>query len=86
MARLSDHDIRDAEDALRSELGLVVKRYIRRMNEMGTAHIQESYRTSDQGKEDQSMELPSAGKLRSEPRLITSGGLFAGVTTAHYRR
>lgn len=42
MARLSDHDIRDAEDALRAEIGLVVKRYIRRMTEIGKAHIQEA--------------------------------------------
>lgn len=42
MARLSDHDLRDAEDALRAEIGLVVKRYIRRMLEMGKAHIQEA--------------------------------------------
>lgn len=41
MARLSDHDVRDAEDALRAEIGLVVKRYIRRMTEMGKAYIQE---------------------------------------------
>lgn len=40
MARLSDHDIRDAEDALRAEIGLVVKRYIRRMLEAGKADIQ----------------------------------------------
>jgi hypothetical protein len=41
MARLSDHDIRDAEDALRVEIGLVVKRYVRRCTELGKAFIQE---------------------------------------------
>ena len=42
MARLSDHDVRDAEDALRSEIRLVVNRYIRRMGELGKAYIQEA--------------------------------------------
>ena len=40
MARLSDHDVRDAEDALRAEIGLIVKRYIRRLLEQGKADIQ----------------------------------------------
>jgi len=42
MARLTDHDLRDAEDAARMELGLVVKRYTRRMHELGKAYIQEA--------------------------------------------
>lgn len=41
MARLSDHDVRDAEHALRAEIALIVGRYTRRMLEMGKAHIQE---------------------------------------------
>ena len=41
MARLSDHDVRDAEHALRAEIALIVGRYVRRMNELGKAHIQE---------------------------------------------
>lgn len=46
MARLSDHDVRDAEHALRSELALLVSRYTRRMAEMGKAHIQEEIETA----------------------------------------
>lgn len=42
MARLTDHDVRDAEDALRKELALINGRYQRRMAEMGKAHIQEA--------------------------------------------
>lgn len=42
MARLTDHDVRDAEHALRSELALLTARYVRRMAEMGKAHIQEA--------------------------------------------
>jgi hypothetical protein len=42
MARLSDHDVRDAEHALRAEIALIVGRYTRRMLEMGKAHIQEA--------------------------------------------
>ena len=42
MARLSDHDVRDAEHALRAEIALIVGQYVRRMAEMGKAHIQEA--------------------------------------------
>ena len=47
MARLTDHDIRDAEHALRMELTLVVARYVRRMTEMGKAYIQEEIETAN---------------------------------------
>ena len=40
MARLTDHDVRDAEHALRAELALIVGRYMRRMLEGGKAIIQ----------------------------------------------
>lgn len=40
MARLSDHDVRDAEHALRAEIALIVGRYTRRMLEAGKAVIQ----------------------------------------------
>lgn len=42
MARLTDHDVRDAEAALRCEISKLIGRYVRRMNEMGKAHIQEA--------------------------------------------
>jgi hypothetical protein len=51
MARLSDHDIRDAEHALRAEIALVVGRYIRRMNEMGKAYIQEQIEQAAKGED-----------------------------------
>ena len=40
MARLTDHDVRDAEHALRSELALLWGRYGRRMHEAGKGEIQ----------------------------------------------
>lgn len=46
MARLTDHDIRDAEDALRKELALLNGQYARRILEMGKAHIQEAIETA----------------------------------------
>lgn len=42
MARLTDHDVRDAEHALRMEITLVIARYTRRMVELGKAFIQEA--------------------------------------------
>lgn len=41
MARLSDHDVRDAEHALRMEITLILARYARRLQEAGKAHIQQ---------------------------------------------
>jgi hypothetical protein len=40
VARLSDHDRRDAEHALRAEIALLVGPYIRRILEQGKAIIQ----------------------------------------------
>jgi len=42
MARLTDHDVRDAEHALRTEIALLVGQYTRRMGELGKAHVQEA--------------------------------------------
>ena len=42
MARLSDHDQRDAEDVLRAEIRLILARYARRMLEKGKAYITEA--------------------------------------------
>jgi len=52
MARLTDHDVRDAEHALRSEIALLVGRYVRRMNEMGKAYIQEALEEASKNEED----------------------------------
>jgi hypothetical protein len=60
MARLTDHDIRDAEDALRKELSLVLNKYARRMAEMGKAHIQEAIETAN--KEGLSVDGTSIGR------------------------
>lgn len=49
MARLTDHDLRDAEHALRAELALIAGRYARRMLEMGKAHIQEAIEEAQKG-------------------------------------
>jgi GGDEF domain-containing protein len=40
MARLTDHDVRDAEHALRAEVALLTGLYARRMLEEGKAYIQ----------------------------------------------
>lgn len=42
MARLTDHDVRDAEHALRMEVSLLLGAYSRRLLEIGKAHIQEA--------------------------------------------
>lgn len=48
MARLSDHTLRDAEHALRTEITLILGQYGRRMLEMGKAHIQESIESAEE--------------------------------------
>lgn len=48
MARLSDHTLRDAEHALRTEITLILGQYGRRMLEMGKAHIQEAIESSEE--------------------------------------
>lgn len=42
MARLSDHDQRDAEHVLRSEITIILARYARRMADRGKAYITEA--------------------------------------------
>jgi hypothetical protein len=52
MARLTDHDQRDAEHALRSEIGLALAQYSRRMLAKGKATITEEIaQASKEGKE-----------------------------------
>ena len=43
MARLTDHDRRDAEHALRAEIALIQGRYTRRLYEAGKARIEEEF-------------------------------------------
>jgi len=42
MARLSDHDVRDAQAAMRAEIALLAGLYTRRMAELAKAYIQEA--------------------------------------------
>lgn len=42
MARMSDHDKRDSEHALRAEIGLILQKYARRMLDQGKAYITEA--------------------------------------------
>lgn len=77
MARLSDHDIRDAEDALRVEVGLVVKRYIRRMVELGKAHIQEEIELAH--KEGREVDGTAVGRAAAARAASDYFGGLAGV-------
>jgi hypothetical protein len=51
MARLTDHDVRDAEHALRLELSLLLGRYSRRVLEQGKALIQTEVEEASKGEE-----------------------------------
>lgn len=77
MARLTDHDVRDAEDALRKELSLIVGRYMRRMLEMGKAHIQESLETAV--KEEKSVDGTELGRAAAERAAFPYFGGLAGA-------
>lgn len=76
MARLTDHDIRDAEHALRMELTLVVARYTRRMVEMGKAYIQEEIETAN--KEGRSVDGTAVGRAAAEQAAADYFGGLAG--------
>jgi hypothetical protein len=52
MARLSDHDLRDAEDAIRKEVSLVMGQYSRRILEMAKAYAQEGIESAIQDEEE----------------------------------
>ena len=88
MARLSDHDIRDAEHALRMELTLVVARYTRRMTELGKALIQEEIESAI--KEGRSVDGTAIGRAAaSRAASDYFGGLpgaeHAAIESAAYR-
>ncbi len=76
MARLTDHDIRDAEHALRMELTLVVARYTRRMAEMGKAYIQEEIEKAN--KEGRSVDGTEVGRAAAERAAADYFGGLAG--------
>ena len=76
MARLTDHDVRDAEDALRKELSLIVGRYMRRMLEMGKAHIQEALETA--AKEGTNVEGTTLGRDAAARAAFPYFGGLAG--------
>lgn len=77
MARLTDHDVRDAEHALRMELTLVVARYTRRMAEMGKAYIQEEIETAN--KEGRSVDGTAVGRAAAKRAALPYFGDLAGA-------
>ena len=77
MARLTDHDIRDAQHALRAEIALVVGRYIRRMDEIGKAYISEAIETAS--KEDHLVDGSAIGRAAAERATKDYFGGLAGV-------
>ena len=77
MARLSDHDLRDAEHALRVELTLVVARYTRRMTEIGKAYIQEAI---EQANKDGS--LVNGTSIGREAASRAASSYFGGLAGA----
>ena len=78
MARLTDHDIRDAEHALRMELTLVVARYTRRMAELGKAFIQEEIETAT--KEGRTVDGTAIGRAAAARAASDYFGGLAGAT------
>lgn len=64
MARLSDHDQRDAEHALRAEITLVLARYARRMADKGKAYITEAI--SKAAKEGENVDGTSIGRAAAD--------------------
>ena len=77
MARLSDHDVRDAEHALRAEISLIVGRYTRRMLEMGKAHIQEAIEKA--AKEGDDVDGSSIGREAASRAAAPYFGDLAGA-------
>lgn len=76
MARLTDHDVRDAEHALRTEIALCVGRYTRRMLEMGKAYIQEELETAN--KEGTSVDGTAVGRAAAQRAAFPYFGNIAG--------
>ncbi len=65
MARLSDHDKRDAEHALRVEIGLVLAKYARRMLDQGKAYITDAIaQENKEGKEVDGTEIGRTAATR----------------------
>lgn len=64
MARLSDHDQRDAEHVLRTEITLILQRYGRRMADKGKAYITEAM--SQMAKEGKDVDGSTIGRIAAE--------------------
>ncbi len=77
MARLSDHDLRDAEHALRAELALLVGQYVRRMAELGKAFIQEEIETAS--KDGGDINGTAIGRAAAERAAFSYFGGLAGT-------
>ena len=78
MARLSDHDIRDAEHALRMEITLLVSRYTRRLVEQGKAKIQEAVELA--AKEEREIDGTAIGRAAAAEAARDYFGGLAGVS------
>ena len=77
MARLTDHDVRDAEHALRAEIALIVGRYTRRMLEAGKAAIQTELEAA--AKEERDVDGTAIGRTAAERAAFEYFGGRAGA-------
>jgi hypothetical protein len=64
MARLSDHDFRDAQASLNAEIRLLIGQYVRRMAETGKAYIQEELELAE--KEEVDVNGTAIGRAAAE--------------------
>ena len=76
MARLTDHDVRDAEHALRLELSLLLGRYSRRVLEQGKALIQTEIEEASKGEE--AIDGTAIGRSAAARAAANYFGLDAG--------
>jgi hypothetical protein len=78
MARLSDHDVRDAEHALRAEIALLVGRYIRRLLESGKAEVQQMI--EEAAKEGREIDGTAIGRAAAANAAADYFGGLAGAS------
>ena len=76
MARLTDHDVRDAEHALRSEIALLTGLYQRRMLEEGKAYIQTELEKA--AREEVDVNGTSIGRAAAQSASVAYFGGLAG--------
>jgi phage gpG-like protein len=78
LARLTDHDVRDAEHALRAEIALLVGRYTRRIMEQGKAIIQTDLEAA--GRSEEAVDGTAIGRAAAERAALEYFGGLAGST------